>query len=125
LKGTRLLLVEDSQINKLVATKFLSKWEVDIDYADNGLEALDKVRSENYELVLMDLQMPEMDGYQATEAIRKYGEDRFKSLPIIALTASAMLDVKEQVFSAGMNDYLTKPFNPNELYLMILKYSKK
>jgi PAS domain S-box-containing protein len=125
LKGTRLLLVEDSQINKLVATKFLSKWDVDIDYADNGLEALDKVKTENYELVLMDLQMPEMDGYQATEAIRNSGEDRFKSLPIIALTASAMLDVKEQVFSAGMNDYLTKPFNPNELYLMILKYSKK
>jgi CheY-like chemotaxis protein len=72
----------------------------------------------------MDLQMPEMDGYQATEAIRNFEEEKFKSLPIIALTASAMLDVKEQVFSAGMNDYLTKPFNPNELYLMILKYSK-
>jgi PAS domain S-box-containing protein len=124
LKGTKLLLVEDSHINKLVATKFLSKWEVETDYAENGLEALEKVKSQNYELVLMDLQMPEMDGYEATEAIRNIEDEKYKTLPIIALTASAMLDVKEQVFSAGMNDYLTKPFNPNELYLMILKYSK-
>jgi len=124
LKGTKLLLVEDSQINKLVATKFLTKWDVAIEYADNGLQALERIKTEEYDLVLMDLQMPEMDGYQATEAIRNFTDDKFKALPIIALTASAMLDVKEQVFSAGMNDYLTKPFNPNELYLMILKYSK-
>ena len=103
----------------------LSKWDVMVEYADNGLQALTKVKEEQYHLVLMDLQMPEMDGYEATEKIRNYSEDYYRQLPIIALTASAMLDVKEQVFTAGMNDYLTKPFNPNELYLMISKYSPR
>ncbi|HYG41184.1 MAG TPA: PAS domain S-box protein [Cytophagales bacterium] len=124
LKGIKLLLVEDSPINKLVATKFLTKWDVVIEYAENGLEGVEKVKSNKYDLVLMDLQMPEMDGYLATETIRNLPDSYYKKLPIIALTASAMLDVKEQVFSAGMNDYLTKPFNPNELYLMISKYSR-
>jgi CheY-like chemotaxis protein len=72
----------------------------------------------------MDLQMPIMDGYQTTVAIRNLGSEKFSNLPIIALTASAMLDIKDQAFVVGMNDYISKPFNPDELYKKIAMYTK-
>jgi len=73
----------------------------------------------------MDLQMPEMDGYQTTAAIRNLGDEKYKNLPIIALTASAMLDIQDMAFTVGMNDYVSKPFNPNELHRKIALYSRQ
>ncbi|MES2730837.1 MAG: response regulator [Bacteroidota bacterium] len=125
LKHVRLLLVEDNDINRMVAGRFLSKWGVNIDYASNGLIALEKVRSKQYDIILMDLQMPEMDGYDATKAIRGIADPYYQAVPIIALTASAMLDVRDRVFLVGMNDYVSKPFNPNDLYHKIAKYTCK
>ena len=125
LQHVRLLLVEDNEVNQLVATKFLSKWGARIDYAVNGLVALEKIKTKQYDVVLMDLQMPEMDGYEATRAIRALAEPYFQQVPIIALTASAMLEVRDQVYVVGMNDYLSKPFNPNELYGKVAKYTSK
>lgn len=120
LKGASILLVEDNEINRLVATQFLDKWNAKIDYADNGKMAVQKILEQDYDVILMDLQMPIMDGYDTTQEIRAL-EGKYATLPIIALTASAMIDVKKKVFAAGMNDYITKPFNPNELYSKIVK----
>jgi PAS domain S-box-containing protein len=112
----RVLLVEDNHVNQVVAVSFLTKWNIEVDCVDNGALSLDKIKSKSYDLVLMDLEMPEMDGYSATVAIRKMEDDYFKAVPILALTASAMSEVRDRVLASGMNDLLTKPFNPDELY---------
>ncbi|MBC7923970.1 MAG: response regulator [Ferruginibacter sp.] len=125
LQHVHLLLVEDNEVNQLVATKFLSKWGARIEYAVNGLVALEKIKTKQYDVVLMDLQMPGMDGYEATRAIRAMEDLYFQQVPIIALTASAMLEVRDQVYVVGMNDYISKPFNPNELYGKIVKHAGK
>ncbi len=119
LKGLNILLVEDNEVNVLVAKKFLIKWHATVHYVENGKEALDEITEEGdkYDLILMDLQMPVMDGYTASREIRKCGYQR----PIIALTASALMEVEEKVKNAGMDDYVTKPFNPNDLLAKILK----
>lgn len=90
--------------------------------AENGLLAVQLVQTKDYDVVLMDPQMPGMDGYQATEEIRSLPEDKYRKLPVIALTASAMLDNKDRAFTCWMNDYVSKPFNPGELYRKIAKY---
>jgi signal transduction histidine kinase/CheY-like chemotaxis protein len=125
LKGTKLLIAEDNLINVILAKEFMKQWDVDCDVAENGEIALRLVQTNNYDMVLMDLQMPEMDGYQTTTAIRKLEGDKYKNLPILALTASAMLDIQDQAFTVGMNDYISKPFNPNELHRKIAAYSNK
>lgn len=122
LKGTRILIAEDNHINVILAKQFFKQWDVDCDVAENGLLAFELVQTNDYDVVLMDLQMPEMDGYETTAKIRKLDGAKFANLPIIALTASAMLDVKDKAFEVGMNDYLSKPFNPNELYSKIALY---
>ena len=118
LNDVRLLLVEDDSSNRMVATSFLNKMGVRVTAAENGAVALEKVQQQEYDIVLMDLQMPQMDGYQATQAIRKLG-DRYRKLPIIALTADVVSDAKERVKQAGMDDYLSKPFSPDVLYRKI------
>lgn len=121
LKGTKLLLVEDNYINQMIAKKFLVKWEFEVDVANNGQEALDMIRDGDYHLVLMDLQMPVLDGYQATQKIREL-DDHKKDIPIIALTASAMMEIQEKVYAVGMNDFVLKPFKPDELFSKIQKH---
>ncbi|MEO1654914.1 MAG: ATP-binding protein, partial [Bacteroidota bacterium] len=115
LNGARVLMVEDNEMNQLVASQFLNKWNAQIDYAQNGEIAVEMVQKKEYDIILMDLEMPIMNGYQTTQKIRKLG-GAFKYLPIIALTASAMSDVKDKVIEAGMNDYVAKPFSPQDLY---------
>ncbi|MEM6262913.1 MAG: response regulator, partial [Bacteroidota bacterium] len=89
--------------------------------ANNGREAVEKVEVQSYDLILMDLQMPEMDGFEATQAIRSMHDPLKSRTPIIALTASALLEVQEEVAQAGMNDFATKPFNPQDLFQKIAK----
>lgn len=124
LKDLQILIVDDSRVNILLAQELLKQWQGICDVAVNGLEAVNKVKVKDYDLVLMDLQMPEMDGYQATQEIRTLPEDKYRQLPIIALTASAMLEIKDKAFTVGMNDYISKPFNPEELYSKIVKYTR-
>ncbi|MXV15414.1 ATP-binding protein [Hufsiella ginkgonis] len=124
LKGVKLLIAEDNQINVILAKQYMRLWDVECDVAENGEIAYTLVQTNDYDMVLMDLQMPEMDGYQTTMAIRQLEGDKFKNLPIIALTASAMLDIKDQAFVVGMNDYISKPFNPDELYRKIASYAR-
>ncbi len=120
--GQQILLVEDNKVNKLIATKFLTEWNLKVDGAENGLIALEKVRSHHYDLILMDIQMPEMDGYQTSAGIRALGEEPYTSIPIVALTAAIRSDVSAMIFRSGMNDYISKPFNPVDLHMKIRKY---
>ncbi|MEZ4774680.1 MAG: ATP-binding protein [Bacteroidia bacterium] len=116
LEGTSVLLVEDNRVNQIVASNYLRKWGILFDIAENGKEALEKVQAKQYDLVLMDLHMPEMNGYDATRAIRAISESYYQNLPIIALTASALSPVKGTVIDAGMNDFVSKPFRPDQLF---------
>lgn len=124
LKGKRLLLVEDFLINQIVVAEFLSKWEIELEIADNGLQALEKTKYQEYDIILMDLQMPEMDGYQTTRIIRSQENPKYANVPIIAMTASPESEIQDQVFEAGMNDFITKPFEPDDLFNKILKHVK-
>ena len=117
-----ILLVEDNKINQIVATKMLQAKGCLVDVAANGLKAVEMVRLKEYALVLMDVQMPEMDGIRATQLIRS--DKKFKSLPIVALTANAMEDDRQRCLEAGMNDHLAKPIEPRLLYQAILKWAK-
>ncbi|MDW7695398.1 response regulator [Flammeovirgaceae bacterium SG7u.111] len=125
LKGLKVLVVEDNKFNRTIAKKFLSNWNATIDFAFNGLEAVEKMQADtSYQFILMDIQMPEMDGFQATEAIRQLSGDYYKNLPIIALTASTLPGEREKVLAAGMDDFIMKPFNPDTLYDTIVKFSE-
>lgn len=119
LRGLKVLLVEDYPMNVRVATRFLERWNVEFDLAENGQVALDKFLPNKYNLILMDIQMPVMDGYDATKRIREMDG----TIPIIALTASTSLSNQDLAFQVGMTDYVSKPFNPRELYTKIAKYS--
>lgn len=119
--GIRVLLVEDFIFNVMVAEKMLQNWNAVVDLAENGQIAVDKVRVNEYDVILMDLQMPVMDGLTATKTIRTFNTN----VPIIALTASASAEIQASVIAIGMNDYLSKPFNPDELYRTIYKHAIK
>jgi CheY-like chemotaxis protein len=125
LKGRRILLAEDNKINQMVATKILNKWEVEVTIANDGLEALEYIKAEKFDAVLMDINMPNMDGYEATREIRKLSDDMKNSIPVIALTASAFSSVEEAVIQAGMNDHVGKPFKPEELFQRIVRALEK
>jgi len=113
-QGERVLLVEDNHFNQMVAQELLEMIGLNIDIANNGQEAVDMVQAKNYDLILMDIQMPVMDGFQATKFIQE--DKKFKKLPIIAMTAHALSSDKEKCFSVGMVDHLTKPIDPATLY---------
>ncbi|MDQ8185362.1 response regulator [Pelagicoccus sp. SDUM812002] len=112
--GKRVLLVDDNAINRKLGKRFLEQMKVGVTLATNGLEALETATREDFDLILMDLQMPELDGLEATQKIRSSGSPR-SEVPIIALTANAFSDVRDQCKEAGMDDFLTKPLRVNEL----------
>ncbi len=124
IKGAQVLLVEDNETNQQVATELLESKGFNITVANNGLKAIEQVYSDkSFDIVLMDLQMPEMNGYEATKHIRK--NDKFNNLPIIAMTADAMQGVKEYCLELGMNDFVTKPIDPEHLFKTLIKWIKK
>jgi CheY-like chemotaxis protein len=113
--GIRMLLAEDNMVNVMLMKKLLSKWNIVPIIAENGLRAVELMQYGNFDIILMDLQMPVMNGLDATMEIRKMADPKKSRIPIIALTASALLDIKEKIYEAGMNDYVSKPFKPDEL----------
>ncbi|MES9911142.1 MAG: response regulator [Candidatus Sedimenticola sp. 4PFRAG1] len=117
LRGARVLVVEDNEINREVAQEVLEQSGILVTLAVNGLEGVEKVRSEPFDAVLMDVQMPVMDGHEAAREIRT--DPAYMDLSIIAMTASAMSADREQCLDAGMNDFVTKPFNPRELFSIL------
>jgi len=124
LPGMRVLLVEDNDINRLYAKSILQQWNCSVDIAENGLVAIEKIKYKFYDVVLMDVQMPVMDGYEATRAIRLM-DSHMRNAPIIALTANATKTDIQKCCASGMNDYLPKPFTPDDLYRKISRDFKK
>lgn len=123
LSGATLLLVEDNSINQQVALEVLEEADVQVDIANNGQEALACIAKRQYDAVLMDLQMPIMDGIEATRTLRL--DPRYQALPIIAMTAHAMSQDREQCLAAGMNDYLAKPIEANQLFAVLARVLHK
>jgi PAS domain S-box-containing protein len=119
IRGARVLLVEDNEFNQQVAMGLLEQVGILVDVAHNGIEALRRVGEQTYDAVLMDVQMPLMDGYEATRNIRQ--EKRFRNLPIIAMTASVMAGDRELCLAAGMNEHVAKPIDPDELLRALLQ----
>jgi len=120
IRGANVLLVEDNEINQQVAKEILEGAGLKITLANDGQEAVNAVKENTYDAVLMDVQMPVMDGYTATREIRKDG--RFKELPIIAMTANAMAGDREKSLEAGMNDHVAKPIDTKELFSTLAKW---
>lgn len=118
LAGCRILLVEDNAINQRVAREILEGVGIRMEIAGNGRIALSSLEKNHFDIILMDVQMPEMDGYQATKAIRHQGLD----IPIIAMTAHAMKGDREKCLNAGMSDYVTKPIDPDRLFNVLMKW---
>ncbi len=114
-KHIKVLLAEDNIVNQKVMYRFFERWGINLTIVENGKEAVDLVKTMNFDLILMDLQMPIMDGYEATEIIRSMKDTSKNKIPIIALTAAALSEVKKEVYASGMNDFVTKPFDPIEL----------
>ena len=117
-QGLRILLAEDNPIGQKLAVIVLQKAGYSVDVAETGVQALEHMRKGHYSAVLMDVQMPEMDGYEATRSIRAWEGDR-RPTPIIAMTASAMMGDRERCLEAGMNDYVSKPLKPDDLLAVL------
>ncbi|MEM9324602.1 MAG: ATP-binding protein [Bacteroidota bacterium] len=120
---SRILIDEDNPVNQQYLSGILEKWFLSYDLANNGIEALELLGEHKYQLVLMDIRMPEMDGYETTIRIRSSEDNPNTNIPIIALTASALVDEKERALAAGMNYHLTKPFSPEDLGLVLSKFN--
>ncbi len=122
LRGALVLLVEDNEINQQVALEILDSFGIQADTANNGREAIKAVQQKKYAAILMDIQMPEMDGLEATRIIRHTAADR--KLPVIAMTAHAMKSDREKCMEAGMDDYLAKPIVPDDLFSVLAQWIK-
>jgi len=113
LQGSLILLVEDNKVNQFLANALLTSWKAKVDISEDGQDAIDRLKEKEYDLVLMDLQMPIMDGFEATEHIREVLKS---NIPIIGLSANALNGERERSMERGMNDYVSKPFQPEMLY---------
>ena len=122
IRGAKVLLVEDNELNQEVATELLRGAGLVVDVADNGKIGVDKVQAASYDIVLMDMQMPVMDGLTATRILREI--PHFDALPIVAMTANAMQADREACRAAGMNDHVAKPIEPQELFDCLLRWVK-
>jgi len=121
--GAKILVADDNELNQEVASELLESIDLQVTLVNNGREAVEKVQSISFDAVFMDIQMPIMNGYEATRVIRKNAQN--SELPIIAMTANAMQGEREKCLEAGMEDHLAKPVNPPDLFNMLIKYVKK
>ncbi len=120
IRGARVLIVDDNEINQQVAAELLGQARLSVTIAGNGREAVDRVFTQPFDCVLMDVQMPILDGYEATRIIRR--ESRFKDLPIIAMTANAMADNRDKYRQVGIDDHVSKPIDPQSLYRVLTRW---
>jgi PAS domain S-box-containing protein len=124
LEGKKILVAEDNKINFFVANKFLVGWGVKVTHVENGQLALEALEKEDFDLILMDLHMPVMDGIEATRIIRNSGDERVRNIPIVALTAAIMSESHDKIDDLNINDYVLKPFKPYDLFDRIRKHIK-
>ncbi len=120
----KVLLAEDNEVNQLLVQTLLSQWGYEVEVAENGSRALELLKQKPYNLILMDVHMPELDGYETTRAIRQDLKPPKSNIPIIAMTASALKGEAERCLEVGMDDYISKPFDRNLLYEKLARYSK-
>lgn len=120
----RVLVVDDNEVNILIAKRFLSKWGLTIDFASNGEEAINKIVNQKYDLVFMDIRMPGIDGFDVTKIIRELQGEYYAKLPIIALTASTLHNEHKKFKESGMDGHVLKPFNPNEIKDVLNQFLK-
>jgi CheY-like chemotaxis protein len=125
IKGYHILVAEDNEINAMIALKFLKSWGANAELAENGLQAVEMVKASSYDIILMDLEMPVMNGYEATKAIRGLSDSIKSAIPIVALTASAMIDVRSRITQTGMDGFILKPFKPSDLLEKIFFFANK
>ncbi|MEL6650076.1 MAG: response regulator [Bacteroidota bacterium] len=123
-EGLDILLVEDNPLNQLVTKKLLSDWKIKVDIANNGREAVEMLEERMYDLVFMDLQMPEMNGIEATRVIRNQMAKPTCDVPIVALTANAFTGTDDECLQVGMNDYVSKPIQMKNLYAKIIQHAR-
>ncbi|MCW7493623.1 ATP-binding protein [Leptospira sp. 2 VSF19] len=123
LSGKRVLIADDIEINRSIVIRFLKRWGIECEEASDGEEVLSKLVNEKFDLILMDLHMPNMDGYMTTKRIR--ANSLWSKIPIIALTASAQLETQDKIHAVGMNDFISKPFYPNELHKKLTHWISK
>jgi CheY-like chemotaxis protein len=121
-KNPNVLLVDDDEINQLVASTFLRKWNVDVTVAKDGGKALELIKKKDFQLIMMDLHMPEMDGEECTRRIRAMEDPYFRNIPIILFSASGAIDSIQHVRELGMTDFMSKPFRQEELKDKISAY---
>lgn len=119
IRGIRVLVVEDNEINAAILKKFLTKWEVNLKEATHGIQALELLRYHKFDLVMMDLEMPEMDGYATIRKIRETDQD----LPVVAFTAALLENMEAFITENGFNDYILKPYRPSDLKKKIARYA--
>jgi len=120
--GKKILVVDDNEINILIAKRILSKWGLEVDAAINGYEAIEKIMTENYDLIFMDIKMPGIDGFETTGIIRDISGSYYKEVPIIALTASTLKNDHHKFKECGMNGHVLKPFNPEEIKKLLFGF---
>ena len=125
LKGMRVLVAEDNTMNQRYISTLLNKVGIIFDIGFDGLEALELYTNKEYDLILMDLQMPGMDGFEATQEIKKIQTEKEREVPILALTASSFLSKKQSAMAQGMAGFISKPFAPKQLYDVLLDYVEK
>jgi CheY-like chemotaxis protein len=122
ISGMKILVAEDNTINAMVLTRFLNRWNAVYTIARDGNEVMECLKKEDFDIVLMDIQMPNMDGREATQIIRKSVHEAFRDIPVIAFTADASIDSHRELLNTGFNDCLTKPFNPEQLLHLLKAY---
>jgi CheY-like chemotaxis protein/two-component sensor histidine kinase len=122
LEGKKILVAEDNKINFFVANKFLVSWGILVTHAENGQLALEELEKEDFDLILMDLHMPVLDGIEATRIIRNSNNLKIKDIPIVALTAAIMSESHDKIDDLNIQDYVLKPFKPHDLFERIKKH---
>jgi len=122
--GVNVLVAEDNMVNQFILSKMLKDWKVNVEIVDNGRKVIEKLEQGDFDMILMDTHMPEMNGYQAAKTIRVDFDESKRSIPIISLSAAALDHEKEEAMAAGMNDVLSKPFQPHELHEKMQKLLK-
>jgi PAS domain S-box-containing protein len=125
LKNTKILVAEDVEINQYVLKHLLEKWGSKVTVAENGKEAVAAVRKTRFDLIFMDIQMPEMNGFEATNTIRQLNDTQRATIPIVAVTANMLKDIIKNFIKSGMNDYILKPYNEKEVFAIVEKYIHK
>jgi CheY-like chemotaxis protein len=123
IRGAKILLAEDNKINQLVAMELLKLEGFEPTVAENGRIVLELLKEQQFDLILMDVQMPEMDGFEATRVIRS--DPKYRNLPILAMTANAMSGDRALSLEAGMDDHIAKPIEPKVLYSALVKWIQK